>query len=45
MPNYRHAFVPEGTWFFTVNLLQRRVNDLLVRKIDLLLNTVRRVQD
>ncbi len=45
MPNYRRAFVPGGTWFFTVNLLQRRGNDLLVRKIDLLLNTVRRVQD
>ncbi len=45
MPNYRRAFVPEGTWFFTVNLLQRRVNDLLVQETDLLLNTVRRVQD
>ncbi len=45
MPNYRRAFAPEGTWVFTVNLLQRRGNDLLVREIDLLLNTVRRVQD
>lgn len=24
MPNYRRAFVPGGTWFFTVNLLDRR---------------------
>ena len=45
MPNYRRAFVPGGTWFFTVNLLQRRGNDLLVREIDLLHGRVRRVQD
>jgi putative transposase len=24
MPNYRRAFVPGGSWFFTVNLLDRR---------------------
>ena len=36
MPNYRRAFIPGGTWFFTVNLLERRGNDLLVREIDLL---------
>jgi putative transposase len=24
MPNYRRAFVPEGCFFFTVNLLERR---------------------
>jgi REP element-mobilizing transposase RayT len=24
MPNYRRAFVPGGTWFFTVNLFDRR---------------------
>ena len=39
------AFVPGGTWFFTVNLLERRGNDLLVREIDLLRTTVRRVRD
>ena len=44
MPNYRRAFIPGGTWFFTVNLLQRRGNDLLVREIDLLRRTVRRVR-
>ena len=44
MPNYRRAFIPGGTWFFTVNLLQRRGNDLLVREIDLLRDTVRRVR-
>ncbi len=35
MPNYRRAFIPGGTWFFTVNLLQRHGNDFLVREIDL----------
>lgn len=33
MPNYRRAWVPGATWFFTVNLLERRGNDLLVREI------------
>lgn len=45
MSNYRRAFVPGGTWFFTVNLLQRRHNDLLVREIGLLRQVVRRVRD
>ena len=36
MSNYRRAWVPGGTWFFTLNLLQRRDNDLLVREIELL---------
>lgn len=44
MPNYRRAFVPGGTWFFTVNLLQRQNNDLLVRKIELLRNVVGKVR-
>ena len=43
MPNYRRAFVPGGTWFFTVNLLQRRDNELLVREIDLLRQVIRQV--
>lgn len=43
MPNYRRAFIPGGTWFFTVNLLERKNNDLLIREIDLLRNTVRAV--
>jgi len=34
MPNYRRAWMPGGTYFFTVNLLQRKQNDLLVRNID-----------
>ena len=45
MPNYRRAFVPGGTWFFTVNLLERHGNDLLVREIELLRATVRRVRN
>jgi len=35
MPNYRRAFVPGGTWFFTVNLLNRR-SDLLTQRIEAL---------
>jgi putative transposase len=35
MPNYRRARVPGGTWFFTVNLLERR-HTLLVNHIDTL---------
>lgn len=45
MPSYRRVFVPGATWFFTVNLLERRGNDLLVRHIDLLRNAVRKVHD
>ena len=44
MPNYRRAFVPGETRFFTVNLLQRHGNDLLVREIDLLRHTVRKIR-
>ncbi|SFO70352.1 hypothetical protein SAMN05216601_101229 [Ectopseudomonas composti] len=43
MPNYRRAFVPGASWFFTVNLLQRRRNDLLLRHVELLRDAVRRV--
>lgn len=35
MPNYRRAWVPGGTCFFTVNLLERQ-RSLLVEHIDLL---------
>ena len=41
MPNYRRAWHPGGTYFFTVNLLERKSNDLLVRHIDLLRDAVR----
>lgn len=43
MPNYRRARVPGATWFFTVNLRDRR-SDLLLREIDLLRETVRAVR-
>lgn len=33
MPNYRRAWMPGGTFFFTVNLLNRNQNDLLISHI------------
>ena len=44
MPDYRRARLAGGTWFFTVNLLQRKDNDLLVRRVDLLREVVRQVR-
>ena len=44
MPNYRRAWHPGGTYFFTVNLLQRQDNDLLIRHVALLRNAVRSVR-
>ena len=44
MPDYRRAFIPGGTYFFTVNLLQRRNNNLLIREIKLLRDSVRKVR-
>jgi hypothetical protein len=41
MPDYRRNGVPGGTYFFTVNLLDRR-SDLLVKQIDILRDAVRR---
>jgi putative transposase len=43
MPNYRRNFVPGGTFFFTVALLERK-RDLLVKEIELLRESVRRVK-
>jgi putative transposase len=43
MPDYCRNRVPGGTFFFTVNLLDRR-SDLLVAQIDILRDTVRRVR-
>ncbi len=40
MPNYRREWTPGGTWFFTVNLLERRRNDLLTANIDRLRDCV-----
>lgn len=43
MPNYRRNRVPGGTYFFTVNLRDRR-RDLLVTRIDALRGAVREVR-
>lgn len=43
MSRYRRAQVPGATYFFTVNLRNRR-SDLLVRDIDLLRETKKRGQ-
>lgn len=43
MPDYRRNFLPGGSFFFTVNLLERR-RGLLTCYIDLLRNSVRRVR-
>lgn len=44
MPNYRRLRVPGGCYFFTVNLLQRHGNDLLLRHVDALRDAIRRVK-
>ena len=44
MPDYRRAWHPGGTYFFTVNLLERRGNDLLTRHIDTLREVVQSVR-
>ena len=41
MPDYRRYRIPGGTYFFTVNLLERNPNDLLIRHIDILRQTVK----
>jgi putative transposase len=41
MPNYLRVLQPGGTYFFTVNLLERNGNDLLIRHIDALREAVR----
>lgn len=42
--DYRRAWHPGGTYFFTLNLLQRRDNDLLVRHVNALRHVVKKVQ-
>lgn len=44
MTEYRRAHVPGTTWFFTVNLAQRRGNRLLVDNIDTLRQAFRYVR-
>ena len=43
--DYRRAWHAGGTYFFTVNLLQRRDNHLLVKHIDVLRNVVKKVKN
>jgi REP element-mobilizing transposase RayT len=43
LPDYRRNRVPSGTFFFTVNLIDRHSN-LLVANIDALRDSVRRVR-
>jgi len=43
MPDYRRYRVPGGTYFFTINLLNRR-SDLLTRHIEALRDSVRRTR-
>ena len=40
--DYRRAWHKGGTYFFTVNLLQRKNNDLLVRHIDVLRTVIKK---
>ena len=42
--DYRRAWHPGGTYFFTVNCLQRRNNALLVEHIDVLRRVVKTVK-
>ena len=42
--DYRRVWHPGGTYFFTVNLLQRKGNDFLVRHIQSLRESVREVK-
>ncbi len=44
MSDYRRAWHQGGTYFFTVNLLQRHGNDLLIRHIDTLRQVVKSVK-
>ena len=44
MSNYRRAWRKGGTYFFTVNLLERYQNDLLARHIDVLREVVKDVK-
>ena len=44
MPNYRRTRVKGGCYFFTINLLERYQNQLLVQHIDILRDVVRHVR-
>ena len=44
MPNYRRAWHLGGTYFFTINLLERSGNALLIKHIDALRAAIRAVK-
>ena len=44
MSDYRRYFVPGGSYFFTINLLERRNNRMLVTQIDALREAVRKTK-
>ena len=44
MPDYRRAWHPGGTYFFTINILQRCNDDLLISHFDVFRNIVSSVQ-
>jgi len=41
---YRRVWCPGGTYFFTVNLLERHGNNLLTKKINLLRQAIQNVK-
>ena len=45
MTDYRRAHVAGATWFFTVNLAERRENRMLLDHVDLLRRVFRDVRD
>jgi putative transposase len=45
MTDYRRFYLPNATWFFTVNLAERHNNHLLIEKIDALRATFRYVKE
>lgn len=45
MANYRRAWLTGGTYFFTVNLLQRKNNPLLTKHIHILRQVVKQVKN
>jgi len=44
MTEYRRFYIPKATWFFTVNLAERKNNRLLIEKIDVLRDAFRYVK-
>jgi putative transposase len=45
MTNYRRIYQPNASWFFTVNLAERKNNPLFVNNIDVLRSSFRYVKD